>query len=169
MKRSDIKPLPEHFADYINLVDDIDLKDALEMSLIHLIELNIEPLHALGTHVYAKGKWTIPQIIQHITDTERVFAYRALCFARNDKTPLPGMDQDLYVANADSNSRDLNDLVNELKVVRQSTIKLFQGFNDEILLRKGICSNFEMTPLSLGFSIVGHEKHHLKIIEEKYM
>lgn len=169
MKRSDINPMPEHFEVYINLADDIDLKDALEKSLIRLVELNIEQMKELGARVYAPGKWTIAEIIQHITDTERVFAYRALCFARNDKTPLPGMDQDLYVSNSNSNKRNLDDLVNELKVVRQSTILLYEGFDDEMLLRKGISSGFEMTPLAFGFSIIGHEKHHLKIIEDKYL
>lgn len=169
MKRSDIKPYPSHFDVYIKQVEDIELLHALDKSMQQLNNVNLPSFEALGNSVYAPGKWTVPQIIQHITDTERVFAYRALRLSRNDETPLPGFDQDLYVENADPVPRNMEDLVNELKVVRQANILLYQYMNDEMLLRKGLCSNVEMTPLSLGFTIVGHQIHHLRIIEERYL
>lgn len=169
MKKSDIHPLPSHFGNYINLVEDIELESASEKSMQQLNDLNITQLKALGDSVYAPGKWTVPQIIQHITDCERVFAYRALRLSRNDKTPLAGFDQELFMENINPVQRDLQSLLDELKTVKKSTIMLYQSFNDEMLLRTGLCSNIEMTPLSLGFTIVGHQMHHLKIIEERYL
>lgn len=161
--------MPAHFDVYINQVEDIDLNYALERSMQQLNDLDISQLKTLGNSVYAPGKWTIPQIMQHIIDCERVFAYRALRLSRNDKTPLAGFDQELFMKNTNPIQRNLESLLAELKIVTQSTILLYQSFNDEMLLRTGICSNTEMTPLSLGFTIAGHQIHHLKIVEERYL
>lgn len=169
MKKSSIYPMPPHFDVYIKQVEDIALNQALAKSMQQLNDLNIQQLKALGDSVYKPGKWTVPQIIQHIIDCERVFAYRALRLSRNDKTPLAGFDQELFIKNVNPIQRDLENLLNELKAVKQTTILLYQSFNDEMLLRTGICSNTEMTPLSLGFTIVGHQMHHLKIVEERYL
>ena len=87
---------------------------------------------------YAEGKWTIKELIQHIIDTERVFSYRALCFARNDNTSLPGFDQDVFVENDNANDRNYYDLLNEMEVLRKSSIQLFKSFSDEALLRVGV-------------------------------
>ncbi|MGH2644840.1 MAG: DinB family protein [Chitinophagaceae bacterium] len=169
MKRSDIHTVPSHFGAYINQVEDIELNHALAKSMQQLNDLDIVQLKALGNSVYAPGKWTIPQILQHIIDCERVFAYRALRLSRNDKTPLAGFDQELFIKNINPVERDLDGLIKELKVVKQSSILFYQSLNDEMLLRTGLCSNIEMMPLSLGFTIVGHQMHHLKIIEERYL
>lgn len=169
MKKSAIQPMPAHFDVYINQVADVDLKIALEKSMQQLNDLDLSLLKALGNSVYAPGKWTVPQIMQHIIDCERVFAYRALRLSRNDKTPLAGFDQDLFMENVNPAHRELQDLLGELKAVKQSTMLLYESFNDEMLLRAGLCSNIEMTALSLGFTIAGHQQHHLKIIEERYL
>jgi uncharacterized damage-inducible protein DinB len=87
---------------------------------------------------YAEGKWTMKELIQHIIDTERVFSYRALCFARNDNTSLPGFDQDVFVENDNANDRNYYDLLNEMEVLRKSSIQLFKSFSDEALLRVGV-------------------------------
>ncbi|MDX6746230.1 DinB family protein [Polaribacter sp. PL03] len=118
---------------------------------------------------YAEGKWTLKEVIQHIIDTERVFCYRALSFARNDKTSLPGMDQDFYVENDNANQRDYNDLIEEMSALRKSTIQLYKSFSDEALLRIGIASNNEMSVRALGYLSSGHQKHHLNIIRERYL
>jgi len=119
--------------------------------------------------VYAKGKWTIKELIQHLIDTERVFCYRALCFARNEKTSLPGFDQDVFVEYAHANERNYQDLLDEMSVVRKSTIQLFKSFSDEDLQRVGVGSDREMSVRAAGFIIAGHQNHHLKIIQERYL
>jgi len=118
---------------------------------------------------YAEGKWTIKEKIQHIIDTERVFSYRALCFARNDNTSLPGFDQDVFVENDNANDRNYYDLLNEMEVLRKSSIQLFKSFSDEALLRVGVASNNKMSVRALGYLFSGHQMHHLNIIKERYL
>ena len=118
---------------------------------------------------YAEGKWTIKELIQHIIDTERVFSYRALCFARNDNTSLPGFDQDVFVENDNANDRNYYDLLNEMEVLRKSSIQLFKSFCNEALLRVGVASNNKMSVRALGYLFSGHQMHHLNIIKERYL
>ena len=109
---------------------------------------------------YEKGKWTLKELIQHIIDTERIFCYRALCFARNDKTALPGFDQDIFVDNDTSNDRDYIDLLDEMVVLRKSSIQLFKSFSEEALLRVGVASDNKMSVRALGYLFSGHQIHH---------
>ncbi|MBT4413132.1 MAG: DinB family protein [Polaribacter sp.] len=118
---------------------------------------------------YAEGKWTMKELIQHIIDTERVFSYRALCFARNDNTSLPGFDQDVFVENDNANDRNYYDLLNEMEVLRKSSIQLFKSFSDEALLRVGVASNNKISVRALGYLFSGHQMHHLNIIKERYL
>ncbi|HEY6083528.1 MAG TPA: DinB family protein, partial [Chitinophagaceae bacterium] len=113
MKRSAIKPMPEFFDQYINLIDDIELKEAFEKSLLDIHNIDRAAMEAIGDKTYAPGKWTIRDIFQHIIDTERVMSYRALRFARNDKTPLPGFDQDLFTAEAKAGKKTVSALLDE--------------------------------------------------------
>jgi hypothetical protein len=118
---------------------------------------------------YEEGKWTLKELVQHTIDTERVFTYRALCFARNDKTDLPGFDQDIFTHNDNSNERKFEDLLNEMKVVRVSSIALFKSFPDEVLKRIGVASNNKMSVRALGYLFSGHQLHHLNIVKERYL
>jgi uncharacterized damage-inducible protein DinB len=118
---------------------------------------------------YASGKWTLKELIQHIIDTERVFCYRALSFARNDQTPLPGFDQDVFVDNDTANERDYYDLLDEMKVLRKSSIQLFRSFSKEALLRIGLASNNKMSVRALGYLFSGHQIHHINIVKERYL
>ena len=120
-------------------------------------------------YAYAEGKWTIKELIQHIIDTERVFSYRALCFARNDKTSLPGFDQDIFVDNSNANTRNYYDLLDEMQTLRQSTIQLFKSFTSASFLRMGIGSGSEMSVRALGYLFSGHQLHHLKVLKERYL
>jgi hypothetical protein len=117
---------------------------------------------------YAEGKWTIKDIIQHLIDTERVFSYRALRFARKDSTELPGYDENLYADTANGSERKLQEMLTELALVRQSTIMLFKSFSAESLLYTGIASNNVASVRALGFIIIGHQNHHMKIFKERY-
>lgn len=118
---------------------------------------------------YAEGKWTLKELIQHTIDTERVFCYRSLSFARNDKTSLPGFDQDVFVGNDNANDRDYYDLLDEMAVLRKSSIQLYNSFSDEALLRIGIASGNKMSVRALGYLFSGHQLHHLNIVKERYL
>jgi hypothetical protein len=118
---------------------------------------------------YAKGKWTIKELLQHIIDAERVFTYRALRFARKDATPLQSFDENKWTANANINNRKWNDLINEFNAVRKSTEILFASFNDDQLLSTGTASDNTINVLALGFICAGHVEHHINIIKERYL
>jgi len=118
---------------------------------------------------YALGKWTIKELIQHIIDTERIFSFRALSFARNDSTPMPGFDHDAFVANGNANERDYDHLLDEMKVLRTSSIQLFKSFSEEALLRMGVASNNKMSVRALGYLFSGHQMHHLNVVKEYYL
>lgn len=120
-------------------------------------------------YAYDEGKWTVKEVIQHVIDTERVFCYRALSIARNDATELPGFNQDTFAAFDNSSERNYNDLLEEMRIVRQSSILLFTSFTKEALERIGIASNNEISVRAIGLLLSGHQKHHLKIIEERYL
>ena len=168
MKRSQVNPMPQFFDRYINQVEDIDIVEALiKYDTIEKI-LDKKSLGNLGDKVYAPGKWTIKQVIQHMTDNERVQAYRALRIARNDKTPLPGYDEGLFAANVDPSGRDLTDLLEEFAVTRKSNIILYKNIDEEMQQRTGLCNNVPISVLALGFVLVGHQLHHTKIIKERY-
>lgn len=169
MKRSAIKPMPEFFDQYINLIEDIELNEAFEKSLLDIRNIDRAAMEAIGDKIYAPGKWTIKDIFQHIIDTERVMSYRALRFARNDMTPLPGFDQDLFTAEAKAGKKTVSGLLDELETVRQCTIALYRDFDEETLSRTGTSNKRVLSVLALGFIIAGHQLHHLKLIEDKYL
>jgi uncharacterized damage-inducible protein DinB len=164
-----INEYPDFFGTYINALKEVELKEELEICLHEFIKFvqNI-PLDKFDFR-YEENKWTIKEIIQHLIDTERIMSYRALRFSRNDKTPLPGFDENNFVENADANSRSIQDLLTEMAVVRQSTLSLFKSFSEEQLLRIGTASNKEVSVRALGFVIIGHQKHHQKIFQERYL
>jgi len=118
---------------------------------------------------YAENKWTIKEILVHIIDDERIYAYRALCFARNEKTELPGFEQDDYVLFSNANERSIENILKEYEAVRQATITLYEGFDELALLREGIANNNKATVRALSYHIAGHELHHINIIKEKYL
>ncbi len=118
---------------------------------------------------YAEGKWTVKEVLVHIIDDERIYAYRALRFARNDKTELPGFDQDPYAYYSNANDRTAESIVEEYEAVRLSTIALFNNFTDDVMLRSGVANNNQVTVRALGYHIAGHELHHLNIIKTRYL
>lgn len=168
MKRSNITPMPEFFDRYINLVEDIDIFVAFEKYAPEKVYQEIEKLIMVNDQVYAPGKWTVKDILQHVIDTERIMSYRALRFSRNDNTVLPGYEEDLFAANTIANKRTIEDLMEEFSLVRQSTELLFKNMSDEMILRSGVAFKSEISALALGFVIVGHAMHHMGVIRERY-
>ena len=167
MKRSDIAVMPQFFDRYIRLVEDIELVSGLEDTLT-LLDAHQEQLERVQDQRYAPGKWTPKDIVQHMTDNERVQSYRALRIMRNDPTPLPGYDQEPWARHTQAAQLPLEALLEEFTIVRQASIRLFRHSTDEMLLSTGTCSDVEISALALGFMLIGHQYHHLRILEEKY-
>lgn len=169
MKKSNIKKMPEYFDRYINLTDDVTYMEALEISLKELENAPIDKWKALGEKVYAPEKWTIKDMLQHIIDTERVFAYRMTAFARKDKQKMLSFDEDSFAKNAFANRRTVDDLVEELILVRKNYISLYKSFTPEMLQLSGKAYNgTEYCVLSMGFCMPGHQRWHFRVLEEKY-
>jgi hypothetical protein len=122
-----------------------------------------------ANEAYAPGKWTLKELLQHIIDAERIFAYRSLCIARKETLSLPGFDENVYAANSQANSRSWQSLVEEMKAVRVSTKMLFESFSGEVLNQTGLSNNNRIDVNALGFIMVGHLVHHVGVIKERYL
>lgn len=168
MKKSAINPMPPFFDRYINLVDDIDIFEGFRKYAPREIFSDTQKLEQLGDRIYAPGKWTIKDILQHVIDNERIMAYRALRFSRNDRTNLPGYDEAVLAANTIASRRTIPDLLEEFEQLRVSTISLFANMDNEMIFRLGVANQTEISPLALGFVILGHPLHHMNVIRERY-
>ena len=167
MTKKNLPYLPPFFDRYINLVD-ADLFEAFEKYSPDRVYSRVEKLKALKDRVYEENKWTIKDILQHCIDTERVMAYRAMCFSRNEQTTLPGFDENEYAKNTTAQHRTINDLLEEFILLRKSTVSLFKHMDSKMLLNEGNANNTAIYPSALGYVIIGHALHHMKVIEEKY-
>jgi len=158
-----------YFSNYVGLVGNVDLIEDLEISLHEFIRFvqNI-PMDKFD-YRYSEGKWTIKDIIQHLMDSERIFAYRALRFARNDKTELPGFAENDYAENTNAANRSIQDLLSEYAVVRQASLSLFKSFTDDQMRLMGTASGNQLSVRALAFVINGHQKHHQKVFQERYL
>ena len=166
---ADIGHRPEQFSRYIDEVGDGDLHQRLAESAALEAQLDLPRLRAIAALAYAPGKWTATGVLQHIADTERVFTYRALRFARGDRTALPGFDENLFAATAARDPQPFDAVVAELRAVRAATMALFAGFSREALLARGTCSGIEIAVGSMGFAVVGHHRHHVAVLNERYI
>jgi hypothetical protein len=153
---------------YISHFDDEEIIKVLEEQIKSSEEFLRTFSEEHGNYSYADGKWTVKEVIGHLIDTERIMAFRALAFARKEKQPLPGFEQDDYVAAGNFSERTLGDLIDEYLKVRESNIILFKSFDEGILNRRGKASEFEITVLALIYIIAGHEKHHIKFLKKRY-
>ena len=172
MKKSELRngEFGEFYSGYISRVDDdAELVESMEQNTSEFVEFLKSIPSEKWNHRYKPEKWTILEMIQHIIDTERIFQYRALCFARNEQKPLPGFDQDLYVLNSKSEHRSGEDLINEFETVRRSGIYLFKSFTDKMLSIEGNMNDVNTSPRAIGFIMVGHVKHHLDVLKNRYL
>ena len=161
--------MPEYFDRYINLCDDAELLAAIQISIQELKDLPMEKLVALGHKVYAPGKWTVKDIFQHLIDTERIFTFRALSFARGEQKPLPSYEEGEYAAAADANHLSIERLVFELQLVHQSFFTMYENFTPEMLTRNGKSFKGEYSVASIGFIMPGHQRWHMNVIKERYL
>ncbi len=157
------------FSTYISKVPDVDVLRLLTTQMEETTALLGGLSEEQAMHRYAPGKWSIKQVVGHLAEAERVFGYRALCFARKDAARLPGWDENAYIANADYDSRPLSALLADLRAARASTVSLFSGFNEDELARPGHAGDKQYTVRSLAYITAGHERHHLDILRERYL
>lgn len=169
MKRSNIKEVPEDFANYINLIEDIELAEAFHKSLEQIDDLDIGQLKRIGLKVYAEGKWSVNKVILHLTDWERIWCYRALLFARKEGTVLEGLEEEVMAAHSNADELPIEQLMAELRAVRMATKAMFDTFNHDILLTNCTFYKYQMPVLAIGFTIIAHQRHHFNILKERYL
>ncbi len=161
---------PSHFERYVSLVPSSgDVLTVLQEQADATLELLRTLPESKGGFRYAPGKWSVRELVGHVIDTERVLAYRALCFARGDKTPLPGFAEADYVNHASFDERTLDDLAAEFALVRAATLSLFDHLDSAAWVRTGIASGNEVSVRALAHIIAGHELHHRGILRERYL
>ena len=161
---------PHARAYYLDLVPDGDITKQLSDQVNETLALlqSVAEEHA-SRFTYAPGKWTIKQIVNHLSDTERIFAYRALRLARQDATPLPGFEQDDFVNAAASNGRTLQSLLEEFRATRESTVHLYRSLSGESWMQRASVNGNRISVRGIAFTTAGHELHHRKILQERYL
>ena len=169
MRRPEPSEYAPYYKKYIDLVKGDNPIKALENQIIAMQAFLSEIPEEKENYRYAEGKWSIKEIIGHLTDAERIFGMRALCFARKDKTPLPGFEENDYVNSGNFQKRSFYNLVHELNLVRVSHLALFKSFDEEALSQIGTANNNPVSVRALIFIIAGHEIHHLNVIRERYL
>lgn len=159
---------PAYFQRYIDQVPEEDLSTAFRQqdAAIRQFLDGITEEHSL--YAYAEGKWTLREMLQHMIDAERIFCYRALCFARKDTTSLPSFEENDYADNSNANSRTWKSMSDELLAVRKATIMLFDSFTEEALQSSGIANNNPTSTIAMGFISIGHVYHHINVAKERY-
>jgi len=157
-----------YFARYVDLVPDGDILPRLDRQAEDTCALVAAFGDAGARHRYAEGKWSVKEVLGHVTDTERLFVYRALSFARGDATPLPGMEEDAWAAASNADTIPLPDLLDEFLAVRRATVAFFANLDAEALARRGVASGNPFTVGTIPWLLAGHEMHHAGVIGERY-
>lgn len=158
-----------YYEKYISLVPDGDVLSLLEEQMVDTQSLLRGLPAAVSTYRYAPGKWSVNEVIGHVIDSERIFAARALRFARNDPTPLPGFEQDDYVRNSNFDEYPIAELASEWESVRRATVFLFKHLEEPAWMRRGVANNAEISVRALAYIIAGHELHHRDILRTRYL
>jgi len=160
---------PPYFATYIDKVPAGDVLEILKSQIDETIKTLSKVKESDAGYRYAPGKWNIREVVRHIADTERVFIYRAVCFARGETQPLPGFDENVYAANSEADTRTLVEHLEELRTQRAATVSFLAGVSPEALMRRGTANNREYVMRAIPFIIAGHERHHLGVLRERYL
>jgi hypothetical protein len=157
-----------YYGGYISQVPDGNLLSQLEQQARETVALLRGIDEQKSQHRYAPGKWTIREVVGHLIDAERVFTYRAVTFARGDSTPLPSFDENGWAKTSNAARRTMADLISEFEAVRAASVALFRGFSDAEFGRAGTASNNPITVRALAYIVAGHERHHVKVLRERY-
>ena len=166
--RPDASEYAPYYERYIALVPGDNVILALETQRLHMVQVLSARSEREGNFRYGPGKWSVKEVVGHLADSERVFAYRAMRIARGDRTPLSGFEQDDYVRSGGFGERRLTDLAEEFAAVRSGSIALFRSLNEPAWSRRGVANNNEVSVRALAFITAGHELHHQRILEERY-
>ena len=158
-----------YYERYVSLVDDEGVLETLAAQPDELHELFNGVPEEKGLYAYDEGKWTIKELIGHLNDGERMFAYRILRISRGDETPIEGFEQDGYIENAPSNSRTIADLLDEFRLLRTANMFMLNHLNDEAWLRMGTASGLPVSVRALAYIMAGHITHHIHILKERYL
>jgi hypothetical protein len=167
--RPDSNEYNAFYATYVNAIEPGDILQILTEQKLEVLLWMDSATPEMADFRYAEGKWSAKEVIGHMVDTEWVFAYRLLRFSRGDKTPLAGMDQDLIMAGANFQDRDLSDMAQEFKGLRRATIQLVGSLSEDMMHRSGTASGFGFTVRAMCWIIAGHCQHHLNILHERYV
>src|SRR5258708_34342416 len=168
MNRPEATEYADYCASYLSKVPGSDVLSVLESQRLQMLQLFAGRSERDGSFRSALGKWSVKEVLGHIPDTERIFTYRALRFARGDQTPLPGFEQDDFVKNGAFGERTLAGLAEEFALVRSASLALFRSFPEEAWPRRGVASEKEVTVRALAVITAGHQMHHRLILEERY-
>jgi len=171
MTRSDLQPKEKdgYFSRYIDIVPDVGIHQALEMAKFEMLNCILPLSEEQWSYRYEEGKWNLKELIQHLIDTERIFCNRALRFARGENQPLPGYDENLFADNSKADNRDRSELLVEYKIVRESSILLFNSFDDEQLRTLGEAGGNTLSVRAIAYLNAGHDLHHLRVFKERYL
>jgi hypothetical protein len=168
MRRPEPTEYAEFYAGYVSEVPGSDVLGVLESQRVQMLQLFAARSERDGSFRYAPEKWTVKEVLGHINDAERIFAYRALRIARGDRTPLPAFEQEDFVRNGGFGERTLADLAEEFGLVRNASVVLFRSLREDAWPRRGVASQKEVTVRALAFITAGHQIHHRAILEERY-
>ncbi|PWW28849.1 DinB family protein [Cytobacillus oceanisediminis] len=169
LAKPDLNEYAPYYKGYVNSVPDGELLQILEQQVKETANL-LKDLSNEQTHFrYAPEKWTIKEVIGHITDTERIMGYRLLCISRGEKVMLPGYDDNVYVKKGNFNRFSIQELLEQLAIVRQNTVTLLKSLDNETLLQRGNANGTEVTARAIAYIIAGHELHHRNLIKDRYM
>jgi len=158
-----------YFETYVSKVENGDVLAILRAQVEQTAVLLSEIGESGAGFRYQEGKWNVKELVGHLIDTERIMVYRAVSFARGERTTLPGFDEDEYVRQARFSARSLDSLVDELRAVRASTLPFFAGLDAEELMRAGTANNRPYTVRALAFIVGGHERHHVQVLRDRYL
>ena len=165
----DLNRVPAFYHKYIERVNEENVIDAIQSMHNELSSFLTAIPESKWMHKYAEDKWTIKELVQHVTDAERIFCYRALCFSRNEKSALPGFDENEYVIASNANNRSKEQILDELRTVQAATLSLFASFTDTQLNAQGIANGNPIYVKAIGYIVAGHAIHHMAILKERYL
>lgn len=169
MNKESVQNIPDFYKKYVELVENEEIVLALEKNMQAMMSFWGNLPSEKEDHRYAPEKWTPKEILGHLIDAERIMSTRALRFARNDQTELPGFDENAYVPASSASERSMANLITEFMFVRQATIALFKTFDEETFAKSGLASNAKVSVGAWGYIMVGHGIHHRQVIEERYL
>lgn len=169
MSKPALESIPSFYHNYVKLAPDGNVAEALANNTTTVRSFLKNIPEDKWDYRYAEGKWSIKEMVQHLIDAERIFAYRALCIARGESQSLPGFDENTYAASVNPSNRSKEELLEEFSTVRKSNEILFRSLGEENLTRTGIANNNPISANAIGFITVGHALHHLNVLKERYL